>query len=162
MLNLRADKTTRVACSLAVLLLLALQEKVWPWLLAAPADGRTADTQPEQQRSSSTKKTKRLPHIVPDAAAPRWTSGWAQAALRLAVGARDGVVSCGSRRPATGEQGSAALPADCTWAGWLKRSDGVVILLTAQVSCDFRDPAVHIVLLRTGPPAALIKRAAGV
>lgn len=107
MLTFRADKWLRIGAGLGLVLLLAAQEKVWPWALrAAPAESDVEPRQPQPapptdpaSSSDAEKKPTKvlLPHLVPDATVPRWAVARDLTLRSTAPGARDGVVARGPR-----------------------------------------------------------------
>jgi len=103
---MRVDKWTRLACGLGLVLLVAAQEKVWPWLVEVPPAPRQDARAPsvpaapadDDHAGEPEKKAKPpLPHVVPDAPVPRWPAGWAEGTARDTLSVRDGVVSRGPR-----------------------------------------------------------------
>jgi hypothetical protein len=148
MLNLRADKWMRVCAGVGLLALLAAQEKVWPGLVTPPPVEPPTDpasTDPPQERPRPV-----LPHIVPEAPAPRWPVSGAQ---RLTDAARDGVVSCGQQHPGVASEAAPPSGADTSWRDlqtYLPDRAG------EHSQCDAlpSDPSLATHLLRTGPPHA--------
>lgn len=157
--SLRVDKWMRVGAGFGLLLLLAAQEKVCPWLLAPPSesDPNAAAPQPPQpdgDEGPGKRGAKRLPYVLPDATAPRWPAAWNQTTLRQTTGWHDGVVSCGQRDPSAG--GSAPVqgtrPDRWAWHCFLQpvQPRGLIERLDSAVTPT--DPAVRTSISRTGPP----------
>lgn len=156
MLALRADKWVRVSSGLALLVLLAAQEKAYPWLVHTATEDAppTAVTVPSEGADNSDKpEPKRLPHLLPDPPTPRWPAGWQHGVLRQFGGTRDSIVCCGECRPTTGA--STWLPETSAHSAWralepLRASlDTNGPTITAPPA---RDPAVTSAITRTGPP----------
>lgn len=157
--TLRVNKWMRVGAGFGLLLLLAAQEKLCPWLLTPPSesDPNAAGPQrpqPDADEEPRKRGAKHLPYVLPDATAPRWPATWKQITLRQTTGWHDGVVSCGERNPSTG--GSAPVqgtPADpWAWHCFLQpvQPRGLIQPLDSAVTPV--DPAVRTSISRTGPP----------
>lgn len=163
MLTIRADKSTRLACGLGLVLLVAAQEKAWPWLLEVPEtpqrDTRATSTpatpgDDDGDKSDSEKKARPpLPHVVPDAPVPRWPAGWAEATARQALGVRDGVVSCGPREGGHQHVSPVAIPPTTAWWQMLT-GHAPNPIVAAQSVQHVSDPALAVCIRRTGPPRA--------
>lgn len=155
----RLDKSLRVACSLGLLWLLGVQEKLCPWLVATPQqiDQQAAPRDPASGPPAEPEKRPkpRLPHVVPDTPALRWPAGWLDQTLRQTAGDRDGVVSCGKRDPST--RGAERLPAAAgdplAWRAlqWLGEPVGAVCEETPPSGVGW---AIRTCISRTGPPRA--------
>jgi hypothetical protein len=164
MLTLRVVKWLRLSAGLGLLLLLAAQQKVCPWVFkvtgdkpteSAEAESAPLPTAPDADSDADDARTNKrtLPHLLPDATAPRWPASAHQSTARQVTGARDGVVSCGEREPSRdprtfGHPACAVVP---PWldlrAAWLERRVPIVTRSTVH-----RDPALHSAINRTGPP----------
>jgi len=71
------ERLVRLPCGLAVLLLVATQEKVCPWLEEVPVQAQHAAARPEQRESGDDSDSREVPlpslaSTLPDAVAPRW------------------------------------------------------------------------------------------
>jgi len=159
MFALRMDKSLRVATGLGLLLLLAAQEKVCPWLVTPPkpADKGAADpaARPDGKQDTRKKAKTRLPYLLPDAVAPRRPAACSEASSRIIDRARDGIVSCGHRDPYAGDDFAANPPYDpCAWHCFLEPSvpanaqPGEILALPPQ------NLAMQTAIQRTGPPRA--------
>ena len=159
MFTMRMDKWVRVGSGFGLLLLLLAQEKVCPWLLATPGKSKPnthAATPPSSEADRTQKKQdkKNLPHVLPDAPAPRWPASWSQTTLRQTTGARDGVVSRGRRDSAPSRSAWASNVGGDRWA-WhrlLEPVEPVGMLQSTARSSVPVDPAVRTCISRTGPP----------
>ncbi len=163
---LRVDKWMRVGAGLGLGLLLAAQGKVWPWLLVPlercdpefvgpPAEAVANEgsaSRPHDERPAD-KRRKGLPLLLPDnAPAPRWP---VHSLARRAGGARDGVVSCGPRRPSMGRGDGLIVAADpLAWHALLDPLERVWTARPAAGRVPPGDPAVRFCIRPTGPPGA--------
>jgi hypothetical protein len=146
MLRLRADKWMRVGAGFGFVLLLAVQEKVCPWLTTPPAPApQNSDSQPGQKKSRPV-----LPVILPDTAAPRLQNAGTPGP---SITARDGVVSCGQQSPTTPPSADVPAPASAGWRQLQTPAACATAPLTLRWETP-RDPAVRTALRRTGPPPA--------
>ncbi len=160
MFGFRLDKLVRAICGLGMLWLLAAQEKVCPWLLTVPtAAGVNRPAAAPGSESTSPKKKpakKILPHVLPDATAPRWPAGWDTVAFRQTTGLRDGVTSCGQPDPTLSRVVGGAWAADAT-PGWKRDLRRLELHQWIRPGADLLvliDPSVRFCLMRTGPPHA--------
>ncbi len=156
--KLRADKPLRVACGVGLLLLLAAHEKVCPWLWTPPqADKPDAASPPTSpcDKSPAKKAPKRLPHVLPEVAAPRWPTGWPAGI------ARDNGPGGQSeaRGPDSGDDSVRLLPTNAPVRGWwldfgppATPRECVAVGVVRAVPPD---PAVQSCLRRTGPPPVI-------
>jgi hypothetical protein len=158
MFILRLDKSLRVACGVALLWLLVVQEKLCPWLLTPPSEPDSSAVAPgsaPRARPASEKRPKpRLPHILPDTLIPRWPAGSLQQTLRQAGDDRAGVVSCGQQHPG-GRSSVPVTAADADLLGWRRFQCCVQVtgpVLPGGGLSPHVDPAVQTCICRTGPP----------
>lgn len=156
MQTVRADNWLRVGSGVALLLLLAAQEKVCPALLRAPrpvaqpADTPTGPSKPKKRAAPV------LPHIVPDATAPRWPAAMSiQTAFRLALGDRDGTPAGGRQRLLVSDDLGVVVadsaPGGCRFDN---RPAPDTVLPSPTIGTVPRDPALGASIDRRGPPAA--------
>jgi hypothetical protein len=153
MLSLRTDKWVRVGCGLGILLLLAAQEQFCPWLSNPPQQQKGAEPPPGEAQKPNKRPKPDLSLVLRDTLPPPKPAAWAQTTLRQAIGARDGVVSCGLRNPPVAS--NAPLAAGEILPGWhslqMPLAAGSVIN-----PCNSRvpppHPAVYTCITRTGPP----------
>jgi hypothetical protein len=154
MLSLWADKLARVGSGLGLLLLLAAQENVCPWLIAQPATppatpvSENPNEQPKRPKPS-------LPLVLRDAPPRPKLAGWAHATMRQACGDRDGVVSCGSRNPQqdeSGPQGVAANP--LAWHALQSPVEPNGVSVCAGGCRPKNELALRSCITPTGPPCA--------
>ncbi|MBP7744563.1 MAG: hypothetical protein KA383_00425 [Phycisphaerae bacterium] len=156
MLALRADKWVRVSSGLALLVLLAAQEKAYPWLahtVTEEAPATTASVPDDGEDATDKPAPKRLPHLLPDPPTPRWPAGWQHGVLRQFGGTRDSIVCCGECRPTTGA--SAWLPETsdaCAWRALEPLRESLDTNGPTTIAPPARDPAVTSAITRTGPP----------
>jgi hypothetical protein len=164
MLTIRAEYWLRVGAGLGLLLLLATQEKVCPWLHLAANDAATdavdaggdQTTPPDpRQRTESDAESKSeappLPLLLPDATAPRWPAVFGDVSVDHVTSARDGVVACGARGPV---HGGAPLPA-ITRPAWHALNEPEIVTPAprrARAHGNLRDPAICTSILPIGPP----------
>jgi len=156
--KLRADKPLRVACGLGLLLLLAAHEKACPWLWIPPqADKPDAAAPPTDpaDKSPTKKAPKRLPHVLPEVAAPRWPTGWPAGASRPS----DPRDQTGTPNPVAGDDSVRLLPANTPIRGWWldfqPPAAPVACVAAAVVGGVPPDPAVQTCIRRTGPPPVI-------
>lgn len=159
MLALRADKWVRVSSGLGLLVLLAAQEKAYPWLahtVTEEAPAATTSAPGEGEDASGKPAPKRLPHLLPDPPTPRWPAGWQHGVLRQFGGTRDSIVCCGECRPTTGA--STWLPGTsdpCAWRALEPLCRSLDMNRPTTSAPPARDPAVTSAIARTGPPLVL-------
>ncbi len=158
MFTWRVDKSLRIGAGLGLLLLLVAQEKVCPWLFTplergnpAQADAPDAPKPTQQSEQKEESKEQALPHVLPDAPAPRWPAAWSQLSLRETICTRDGVHACGGLRPAAVPAGDKEAHTVCNWRRLAVRPFEWVLPYTG-VEVHFVDPAVETELCRHGPP----------
>ncbi len=148
MLIFRVDKWLRVGSGLAVLLLLAAQEKLWP----APPPEAADDAKPGKNPADKDKHP-RLPvlQLLPDAPAPRWPAQWGQALSRETTGARDGVHTRGPREIASAGP-LQATPAEPAYWHVFRLTPEPGALLSQSPARAPAAPAVLTAICQTGPP----------
>lgn len=157
MLALRVDKWVRVGSGLGLLLLLVAQEKVCPWLFTVPSrpEPEAVTSQPASDESKAAKKraNKRLPHILPDAPAPRWPGAWGQLTFRSTNGDRDGFVN-GGRNDQNGDDSpvSVAVGSDPTAWRCFPSYDPASLISLRIFFVPSADPALRTCISHTGPP----------
>lgn len=170
MFQVWVDKLVRISAGLAMLLLLAAEEKVCPCLYTPPADPaapqtapKNADPLPATDSASDptdgdepTPEPLSLVAVLPDVLPVRWPGQPRRAALAETTGAYGGTVACGPRDRSGGNG-----PDTAAWTEpippWLVGFAPPALTGTIQPSnrtVAVRDPAVATILLRTGPPAA--------
>jgi hypothetical protein len=152
------DRCVRMGAGLGLLLLLAAQEKVCPWLVTPPVEPERGTGAAPAAPGNEPKPHKRgktsLPHLLPDTPTLRRSAATSQTTVRQTAGARDGVVSCGRRNPApVGGSSTLAGSDPCGWHLLLEPiRPGKWVLPPVR---DFRpmDAAVRTCIRPTGPPA---------
>ena len=163
MLTSRADKWTRIAIGLNLLLLLVAQQKLCPWLMTPPREAKpdppdTHQNQSHDDRTDPEKPSNDLPFLLPDteAPAPRWPASWNQARLRQTTGWHDGVVSCGELDPSESHSptAEASLPDRWAWHRFLLPVEPCGLSPRPVGPTLTTDPAVRTSISRTGPPRA--------
>jgi hypothetical protein len=82
----RADRLVRLTSGLGVLLLVATQEKVCPWLEEVPPEARRAAARSEPDQSADDPEAPEVPppslaSTLPDVVAPRWPARAAAPAI---------------------------------------------------------------------------------
>jgi len=168
MMRAWADKLVRLSAGAGLVLLLAAEQKVCPWLLHPPAKARVGggQTQPAHparadqgpaERTAAPQRPKPEPlsliSALPQALPARWSWSADGAIWQELSGHRDGVVVCGPLRPspAPSTQGTPA-----NFPSW-RLLDGQPPVVRAaeprQAAGRIADPAIATLLLRTGPPA---------
>jgi hypothetical protein len=177
---LRADKLIATGCGVGVLLLLAAQEKAWPWLITpstqpgAAAALPVAGTPPAADRDVPTgcpaeapagvpgpgprspAKPARPPlalsSVLPDAIAARWAGPLARAVREERIGRCEEVTARGPLHP--GSAGPDELPAADWPPPWLAGPWQPVAggLRPGGPAHAFRHPALGTSLSETGPP----------
>ena len=172
MLKTWADKLVRISAGVALLLLLAAEEKVCPWLLVPPTqpdasqgavDAGTLpeaplpgdDTAGDQSPDESSRRPLSLSGLFPDVVPARRTSNVDRAAFEEAIGRREGTVACGPLHVTHGADQFAPPALTRPIAAW-RAALLPQPLLGAAVARDglrtIRDPAIQTILLQTGPP----------
>ncbi|MGD8450488.1 MAG: hypothetical protein PVJ57_01600 [Phycisphaerae bacterium] len=160
-----ADKLISIGGGVALLLLLAVQEKVCPQLLeppAAPAKSRAATpatpAQPQTPEQDGSTEPEPIPltltSVLPDAVPARWSGLPSRASVRDTAGWCSGVSARQPLLPPASAAGPFVdLDATPFWrlAQWLPTPEGT---LPRGDAPPVRDPALHTVLTRTGPPQA--------
>ncbi len=155
MLSLWTDRLARVGSGLGLLLLLAAQENVCPWLIPQPIQTPT----PVPAREQSTDHPKRhkpiLPLVLRDAPPRPKPVGWAHATLRHTYGDRDGVVSCGPRDAESPNAGPpVAWSNPLAWHALQLPAEPVTVRLSPDDQRAMPAPALHTCITPTGPPRA--------
>lgn len=166
MLILRTEHWLRVGAGFGLLLLLATQEKLCPWVLtppsetpsdavdasAAPPDAPAPAEDADPSRDARTKrKAPPLPLLLPDATAPRWPAFFGDVSVDHVISARNGVVACGFNRPPPAPAPSPA----AVVSTWRRLDTALLDFLPARPATARRvpaHPALGTTLLRTGPP----------
>ncbi len=155
MLSLRTDKWLRVGCGVGLLLLLAAQERVCPWL-SSPQPPQQEGPKPAANSSKKTENKRPRPvlSLVPsDAPMPSKPAAWAQSTARLAAGERDGVVSSGLQKPKTRIAAAINLAAT-DWHALQSPLETGDWLQLANHQKPPPNPAVGRCIIPTGPPRA--------
>lgn len=165
MQRLWTDRLARLSAGLAVVVLLAAEEKVCPHLLIppAPADAEqrggpeaapAPGSRPPAGGSKSAEAPAGLTPLLPDVIPARW-SGWAdRVAQQETIGAREGTVACG---PLAVKRAPGSVAAVAAAAGWWRAFVGrpdLHVVAPRVPARAVQDPAVKTLLLRTGPPGA--------
>ena len=169
-----ADKFIRISGGLALLLLLAAEQKVCPSLMTPPSGATSpgsarelddpaatrlpagpAEPAPTDGEQSSRKRPPlSLTSVLPDAVPARRVGPLSRAALEETFGRRYVTVA---RGPLNASEGAGVewLPASTPAPPWRPESEPPPILAADRPSaavCSIRDPALETTLLRTGPP----------
>jgi hypothetical protein len=157
----RTDKWGCFVAGVGLVLLVVAQEKLCPWLaLATPernveAEAAAPERAPREADGDDvpSKSRQPLPHIVPDAPAPRWACAWHNYEERHTLGARDGVQQCGPRDIAAPACDAAGNAIDHTaWRRLEARHAALIPWRTRELTPRPIDPALGTSIWPVAPP----------
>jgi len=156
------DNVVKISGGLAVLLLVAAEEKVCPWFVSPPsatrkttnsaASGTTAPPAPVEKPTPTKSAPLTVLSALPDAVLARWPGGPNRALPAETEAWHDGTVARGPVQPPPAERPAAAerpLPSWLRFHILFPAVAATVPLTDWSPACD---PALRSVLQRTGPP----------